>query len=172
MTSEWYFKDTLRNETKNFLISKPCFPWIVYTVSPSNSTHYYLTSSNLPFNTETTKKFPLERKKHGEFTYLLHLLTKYSWWIHQLPSASINLQLWFELILAIGQIVNSWHLWFLWGTIIEEQSASKTEKKINHGNVLSQRGGVSQYLRKAYGHRERKGHTQIAWKIKETVSKL
>ena len=45
MMSEWYFKETLRNETKRFLISKLCVPWPVYIVSPSNSTHYYLTSS-------------------------------------------------------------------------------------------------------------------------------
>ena len=32
----------------------------------------------------------------------------------------------------------------------------------DHGNVLSQRGGVSQYIREAYGHTERKGHPQIA----------
>ena len=74
--------------------------------------------------------------------------------------------------MAIGYLVNSWHLWFLCGTIIDEQSASKTEKKIDHGNVLSQRGGVSQYAREAYGHKERNRHPQIAWKLKEIVSKL
>ena len=62
MTSAWYFKEPLRNETKSFLISKFCFPWLVYTLTPSNSTHYCLTSSNLPFNTETTKKFPAEKE--------------------------------------------------------------------------------------------------------------
>ena len=31
---------------------------------------------------------------------------------------------------------------------------------------------LSQYIREAYGHKERKGHPQIAWKLKETVSKL
>ena len=61
-SSAWYFKEPLRNETKRFLIPKLCFPWLVHTVTPSNSTHYYLTSSNLPFNTETTKKLPAERK--------------------------------------------------------------------------------------------------------------
>ena len=59
-TSGWYFKEPLRNETKNFLISKLCFPWLVYTLTPSNSTHYYLTSSISPFSTETTKKFAAE----------------------------------------------------------------------------------------------------------------
>ena len=49
-------------EAENFLISKLCFPWLVYTVTPSNSTHYYLTSSISPFSTETTKKFPAESK--------------------------------------------------------------------------------------------------------------
>ena len=49
MTSAWYFKELLRNETKSFLISKFCFPWLVYTVTPSNSTHYYLSSSILHF---------------------------------------------------------------------------------------------------------------------------
>ena len=62
MTSAWYFLEPLRNETQNFLISKLCFPWLVYTLTPSNSTHYYLTSAKLPFNTETTKKFPPEKK--------------------------------------------------------------------------------------------------------------
>ena len=32
--------------------------------------------------------------------------------------------------------------------------------------------GVSQYIRETYGHTERKGHPQVAWKLKETVSKL
>ena len=62
MTSAWYFLEPLRNETQNFLISKLCFPWLVYTLTPSNSTHYYLTSAKLPFNTETTKKLPPEKK--------------------------------------------------------------------------------------------------------------
>ena len=62
MTSAWYFKKPLRNETKNSLFSKLCFLWLVYAVTPSNSTHYYLTSSILPFNTETTKKLPAENK--------------------------------------------------------------------------------------------------------------
>ena len=62
MTSTWYFNELLRNETQNFLNSKLCFPWLVYTLTPSNSTHYYLISSNLPFTTETTKKFPAEKK--------------------------------------------------------------------------------------------------------------
>ena len=44
--------------------------------------------------------------------------------------------------------MNSWHLWFLCGTITEEQGASETEKKIDHGNVLSQnRGSVAVYPR-------------------------
>ena len=30
--------------------------------------------------------------------------------------------------------------------------------------------GVSQYIREAYEHKERKGHPQIAWKLQETVS--
>ena len=63
MTSAWYFKEPLRNETKSFIIiSKFCSLWLVYTVTPSNSTHYYLTSSISPFNTETTKNFPAEEK--------------------------------------------------------------------------------------------------------------
>ena len=32
----------------------------------------------------------------------------------------------------------------------------------DHGNVLSQRGRVSQYIREAYVHKERKGRPQIA----------
>ena len=112
------------------------------------------------------------RENYGESTYVLRHLTKYSWWIRQLSSARKILHLWFKLVPAIGYLVNSGHLWFLSGTIIDEQRASKTEKKIDHGNVLSQRRGVSQYIREAYEHKERKGHPQIAWKLQETVSIL
>ena len=73
MTSAWYFLEPLRNETRNFLISKLCFPWLVYTLMPSNSTHYYLISSNLPFTTKTTKKFPAWRRGCYE-------LFRYSQW--------------------------------------------------------------------------------------------
>ena len=73
MTSAWYFKEPLRNETQNFLISKLCFPWLVYTLTPSNSTHYYLISSNLPFRTKITKKFPAWRRGWYE-------LFRYSQW--------------------------------------------------------------------------------------------
>ena len=45
---------------------------------------------------------------------------------------------------------------------MNEQSAWKTEQKVDDGNVLSQRGEVSQYTREAYGHKERKGHPQTA----------
>ena len=148
MTSEWQFKVTLRNETKNFLNSELCFVWLVYTLTTSNVNQYYLASSNLPFNTETTKKIPSWRENYGEFTYVLRYLTKYTWWKHQPSSASINLHLSFKLLLAIGHLVKSWHLWFLFGIIIDEQSASKTEEKIDHGNVLSQKSGsVAVYRR-------------------------
>ena len=66
------------------------------------------------------------------------------------------------MVTAIGYLVNSGQLRFRSGTIVDEQSASKTEKKNNHGNVFSQRGGVSQYIREAYEHKQRKGHPQIA----------
>ena len=33
-------------------------------------------------------------------------------------------------------------------------------------------GQLSQYIREAYVHKERKGHPRIAWKLEETVSKL
>ena len=46
------------------------------------------------------------------------------------------------------------------------------QEKFDHGNVLSQKGGVSQYIREAYRHTERKWHPQIAWKLKESVSKF
>ena len=112
------------------------------------------------------------KENYGESMYVLRLLTKYSWWIRQLSLARIILHLWFKLVPAIGYLVNSGQLWFLCATIIDEQSASKTEKKNNHVNVLSQRGGVSQYTREAYGHKERTGHPQIAWNLGETVSIL
>ena len=34
----------------------------MYTVTPSNSSHYYSTLSILPFTTKTTKKFPAEEE--------------------------------------------------------------------------------------------------------------
>ena len=113
------------------------------------------------------KEIPSWKGNYGEFMYGLRHLTKYSWWIPQLSSASIIVPLWFEGLLAVGHFVNSWHLLFLCGTIIDEESASKTEKKINHGNDLSQSGGVSQYFREACGPTERKGPPQIAWKFKK-----
>ena len=36
------------------------------------------------------------KENHGEFTYVLRYLTKYSWWIHLPPSASIILHSWFK----------------------------------------------------------------------------
>ena len=33
-------------------------------------------------------------------------------------------------------------------------------------------GRLSQYIREAYEHTERKGHPQLAWKLEETVSIL
>ena len=49
--------------------------------------------------------------------------------------------------------------------------------KINDGivscpQVRNMRHLLSQYIREGYLHKERKGHPQIAWKLKETVSKL
>ena len=83
MTSAWYFKELLRNETQIFLISKLCFPWLFYTLTPSNSTHYYLISSNLPFTTETTKKFPAEKKT----TENLHMKSEHNFeWLHVGPT--------------------------------------------------------------------------------------
>ena len=77
------------------------------------------------------------KENYGEFEYLFRHLTKYSWWSHQPSSTSKNLLFWFEIILATGQLMNVWLLWFLCGTIAEEQSASKLEKKIDHGNIFS-----------------------------------
>ena len=124
------------------------------------------------FQYRNYKGFPSRKENCGESTYVLRHLTKYSWWIRQLSSARIILHLWFKLVQAIGYLVNSGQLWFLSGTIIDEQRASKTEKKVYHGNVLPQRGGVLQYIREAYVHKERKGHPQIAWNLEETVSIL
>ena len=101
------------------------------------------------------KEIPSWKENYGEFTYSLRHLTMYSWWIRQLLSASIILHLCVELLQTIGHLVNCWQLWFLCGTIIDEQSASKTEKKINHGNIFHKRGGVSQYNREDYGHKEK-----------------
>ena len=70
------------------------------------------------------------------FPWLVYTLTP-----GEFSTASRNLQLFFELILAIGQLVISRHLPFQCGCIIEEQSASKAEKKFDHGNVLSKKEG-------------------------------
>ena len=94
------------------------------------------------------EKIPKWKENYREYTYILRHLTKYSRWTQKLSSVSVNLQLYFEIILAIGLFVISPHLWFLCATIIQEQSASKTEKKMNHGNVLSQkRGNAAVYPR-------------------------
>ena len=157
MTWAWYIKEPLRNKTEIFLISKLCFPWLVSTIKRSSSTHHYLTSSKLPFNTETTKKFHGWKENYGEITYVVGHLTNYNLWIHQFSSVSLNLNLWFEIILAIGHLVNFWHLWFLRRTINEEQRASKTEKKIDHGNVLSQKMGcVAVYSRSLRAKRKKR----------------
>ena len=37
------------------------------------------------------KEIPSWKENNGEVTYVLRYLTKYTWWIHQLSSASINL---------------------------------------------------------------------------------
>ena len=87
------------------------------------------------------KEIPSWKENYGEFTYVIRHLTNYPWWIRQLSSGSIILHLWFELILAVGHFVNSWRLWFVCGTFIDEQSASKTEKKINTGNVIPKKRG-------------------------------
>ena len=105
MTSAWYSKDTLRNETRNFLISIPCFPWLVYTLTPSIYTHYYLTSSNLPFNTKTTKKFPAENKITENLRmYSVTWHITFSEFIS--PHQRAEIFLWFELLLAVGHLVN------------------------------------------------------------------
>ena len=121
MTSAWYFKEPLRNETKSFHISKFCFPWLVYTLPPSNSTHYYLTFVTITNQYENYKEIPSWKGNYGEFTYVHRLLTKYCWWIRQLSLASIILPLWFALILAVGHLVNSWYLRSLSGRITEER---------------------------------------------------
>ena len=58
------------------------------------------------------------------------------------------------------------------GNFLKYSSSAEYVRKVSqsdHGNVLSQRAGVSQYIREVYEHKERKGHPQIAWKIEETV---
>ena len=53
------------------------------------------------------EEIPTWKENYGEFTYVLRYLTKYSWWIHLPPSASIILHSWFKELLAIGHLVNS-----------------------------------------------------------------
>ena len=42
------------------------------------------------------EEIPTWKENYGEFTYVLRYLTKYSWWIHLPPSASIILHSWFK----------------------------------------------------------------------------
>ena len=42
------------------------------------------------------KEIPTWKGNYGEFTYVLRYLTKYSWWKHLPPSASIILHSWFK----------------------------------------------------------------------------
>ena len=60
-----------------------------------------------------------------------------------------------------------WNLVKIW-TIpsLSEQKGWKIEQVL-HIKML-----LSQYIREAYEHKERKGHPQIAWKLQETVSIL
>ena len=51
------------------------------------------------------------------------------------------------------------------GNFLKHSSSAEYVRRVSHsdhGNVLSQRVGVSQYTREAYVHKERKGHPQIA----------
>ena len=51
------------------------------------------------------------------------------------------------------------------GNFLKYSSSAEYVRRLSQsdlGNVLSQRGGVSQYIREAYEHNERKGHPQIA----------
>ena len=65
MTSTWHFKDLLRNGTQNFLILNlkslsclhPSSLQIILTITSLHQIDF-----SLPFSTETTKKFPAERK--------------------------------------------------------------------------------------------------------------
>ena len=55
------------------------------------------------------------------------------------------------------------------------RSGKKTQKfmsKYCQDNAKKSKLFLSQYTREAYGHKERKGHPQIAWKLEETVSIL
>ena len=44
----------------------------------------------------------------------------------------------------------------LWNNHREAQCIENRKKKIDHRNVLSQKGGMSQYIHEAYGHKEKK----------------
>ena len=130
------FQGYVEDETKKILNSKLSFPWRVYKLTPSNFTQYHITSSNLPFTKENTKKTPAKKKttenlrKHS-ITWR-SLFGEFSW-------ASRNLQLYFEIILSISRLVISRRLWFLCGKNIDEENASKTEKEYDRGNVVSKK---------------------------------
>ena len=172
MTSAWHFKDTLRNETKNFLISIPCSPWLIYTLTPSNFTHYYLILSKLPFNTETIKKFRAEKKTTETLRiYTVTWQSTFGEFISPHQRTEIFLY----------DSIYYWRLVILWtlGTCVfyvEQSSMSrvlrKQKRRWTMGMSFDKRGGVSQYTGEIYGHEERKGHPRIVWKLEETVLKL
>ena len=50
------------------------------------------------------------------------------------------------------------------GNFLKYSSSAEYVRRVSqsdHGNVLSQRGGVSQCIREAYEHKERKGHPKL-----------
>ena len=60
---------------------------------------------------------------------------------------------------------------FLYRVFVNE-APEFSENKLRHIFMICLGKDVSQYIREAYVHKERKGHPQLAWKLQETVSIL
>ena len=168
MTSAWYFKEPLRNETKSFLNAKFCFPWLVYTVTPSNSTHYYITSSILPF----IQRISQPNRKLRRTSVCTPSLDK----VLLVNSSTLIGEKNSSFMIQIG--TGDWLSCELWTIVISIWNNHQWAEGIENRKedwpwkCPSQRGGVSQYIREAYEHKERKGHPQSAWKLEETVLTL
>ena len=154
MTSAWYFKDTLRTEIKSFLISKLGFPCFFYTLTPSISTHYYLISSKLPFNAQTTK-FPAEKKTTENLRmYSVTWQSTLGEFVksHRREYFSIYASNWYQrlVILWIWTIVTS--IWnnHRWTERIENR------RRLTMGMSFHKKGSVAVYSRSLRAYRKKR----------------
>ena len=142
MTWERYLKDRLRNETKNFLISKL---WLVYTVTPSNSTHYYLTSSKLPINTDTAKEFPQEMKATERFRISPSLNKSL---FGNFMGFYQQTRIFMYELMPFMWLATSRQLCFLWRNFVKSRAHWKQRKNFDHGMSFFKEGECRSILAK------------------------